>query len=83
MHLVGFVIRMYHDAQSPERQTPYLFECDISLTSYRCTLYNLFLYTLPLLVALLYWKCATKNMLHSILFNLDILKSNGSSGRKF
>jgi len=23
MHLVGFIIRIYHDALSPERQVPY------------------------------------------------------------
>ena len=23
VHLVGFIIRIYHDARSPERQTPY------------------------------------------------------------
>ena len=22
MHLIGFIIRIYHDARSPERQTP-------------------------------------------------------------
>ena len=24
MHLVGFIIRIYHDARSPERQIPHL-----------------------------------------------------------
>jgi len=26
MHLVGFIIRIYHDARSPERQTDLMFK---------------------------------------------------------
>ena len=32
MHLVGFVIRIYHDARSPERQIRIKFALNIGLT---------------------------------------------------
>ena len=29
MHLVGFIIRIYHNARSPERQMLYVILCDV------------------------------------------------------
>jgi len=36
---------------------------------------------LPLLITLLFWNSVTKNIVHSNLFTLGILNSNGPSGR--
>ena len=35
MHLVGFILRIYPDARSPERQTPQ-YICNISASRHTC-----------------------------------------------
>ena len=37
MHLVGFIIRIYHDRRSPERQMPYLNSNPITVWRYGCS----------------------------------------------
>ena len=37
MHLVGFIVRIYHDARSPERQVPYLNSNPITVWHYGCS----------------------------------------------
>ena len=37
VHLVGFIIRVYHDARSPEHQVPRVFTCSEQELNHQCT----------------------------------------------
>ena len=52
MHLVGFIIRIYHDARSPERQTQFRLAQDVLVSDYCVIRGKSFLTAIPTTVKL-------------------------------